>query len=134
LRLEPVPNPHIILFDLEAVDAEKLSPRQLIRDCELLKRAAEAHPEKLRTILSAFAKDAPRKRILEAAKIAAELDLSEERSSKAGGGLVWLVVVGAALALSGCFINMDLPEGGVDDPLIPDLTGIPPSPEEPEFP
>jgi len=29
---------------------------------------------------------------------------------------------------------MDLPEGGVDDPLIPDLTGIPPSPEEPEFP
>src|SRR5690242_12183257 len=48
-RLKPAQNAHVILFDLEAVDAEKLSPRQLIRDCELLKRAAETHPQKLKT-------------------------------------------------------------------------------------
>lgn len=36
------------------------------------------------TILSAFAKDAPRARIIEAAKIAAELNLSEEGSSRQG--------------------------------------------------
>jgi hypothetical protein len=123
LHVEPVWNPHVILFDLEAVDAEKLSPSQLIRDCELLKRAAEAHPQKLKTILRAFAKNAPRTRIVEAARIAAELDLLEEGSSKAGGGLLGLLVLGAAIALSGCFTD-------VEDPA-PDLTGIPASVDEP---
>ena len=107
MHLQPVLNPHVILFDLGAVDAEKLSPRQLIRDCELLKRAAEAHPQKLKTILSAFAKDARRERIVEAAKIAAELDLSEEGFSKAGGGLLGLLVVGAAIALAGCLVDRE---------------------------
>jgi hypothetical protein len=130
LHLEPVLDRHIILFDLQAVDAEEFDPRQIVRDCELLKRAAEAYPEKLKTILGAFATDAPRARVLEAAKIAADLDLSEERSSKAGGGFVALVVLGAALVLSGCLVD---PMGDMEDAeLAPDLTGIPPSPEEPD--
>ena len=68
-------------------------------------------------------------RIVEAAKIAAELDLSEEGSSKAGGGLLGLLVLGAAIALSGCLI--DSPDD-LEDDLAPDLTGIPASVDEPD--
>jgi hypothetical protein len=102
LKLEHVLDPHVILFDLEAVDAGKLDVDQLVRDCELVKRAAEQYSGELRTIVAAFAQDAPHDRILEAAKIAEKLELSEAAASKAGGGLLWLVVVAAAVALSGC--------------------------------
>jgi hypothetical protein len=56
----------------------------------------------LKAILGAFAAGAPHERILEAAKIAETLRLSEAAASKARGGLIWLVVVVAAVALSGC--------------------------------
>lgn len=126
-RLKLAQNAHVILFDLEAIDASKLNPRQLIRDCELLKRAAETHPQKLKTILSAFAKDAPRERIVEAARIAAELNLSEEASSKEGGGLLGLIALGAAIALAGCFVD----DPNEWEPGEPDLSDVQGSPEEP---
>lgn len=134
LQIEVAINPHVILFDLQAVDADALSPDKIIRDCELIERAAERNPEALRTILSAFAEGAPPKRIVEAGRLAAELGLSEEASTKAGGGLLGLVVLGAAALLSGCFI--ETPEESEEEfwENYIDLSEIPTSPEEPDWP
>jgi hypothetical protein len=102
LKLDHVMLPHMLLLDLEATDATALDVGKIIRDCELVKSAAEKHPKELKSILAAFAADAPHDRILDAAKVAEQLGLSEDVATKKGGGLLFLLVIVAAIALSGC--------------------------------
>lgn len=102
LKMEHVMFPHSLLVDLEAVDASSLDIKKLIRDCDLVKDAAEKHPEDLKAILASFAEDAPHEKMLEAAKIAEKIGLAEHVAAKKGAGLLWLVVIVAAVALSGC--------------------------------
>jgi hypothetical protein len=102
LGIDYVMNPHHLLMDLEAVDAEAFDARTLINDCEIVKNVAQKSPEKLKAILASFAEDAPHDRILEAARTASDLGLSEDKASRKGGGLLWLLVIVAAVALSGC--------------------------------
>jgi hypothetical protein len=102
LQFEAVLQPNHILLDLAAVDASGFDARKLIRDCELVKQAAEAHPDKLRAILASFAEGTTDKEIRRAAQTVAELGLDEEQVTKAGGGLIWFVVIGAAALLGSC--------------------------------
>jgi hypothetical protein len=102
LEIDILMRPHTLLVDLEAVNAGGFDVEKLVRDCDALKEVALAHPEKLRGILAAFAADAPHEKMLDAAKVAEELGLSEEVMTKKGGGLLWLLVIVAAVALSGC--------------------------------
>ncbi len=102
LGFDFVMHPHQILIDLEAVDSGEFDAKKVIKDCELLMSACREHPDDLRKILAAFAEDAPHENMLAAEKIAEELDLTEARAVKAGGGLLWLVVIAAAVALSSC--------------------------------
>lgn len=102
LGFDFVMRPHQILIDLEAVDSEQLDTHKVIKDCELLIAACQEHPEELRKILAAFAEDAPHENMLAAEKIADKLNLTESKAVKAGGGMLWLFVVAAAVALSSC--------------------------------
>jgi hypothetical protein len=47
----------------------------------------------------AFGRDVPHDRILDAAETVKKLGLSEDAVTKKGGGLLWLLVVAAAVAL-----------------------------------
>jgi len=102
LGFDFVMHPHQILIDLEAVDSEQFDAKKVIKDCELLIAACREHPDDIKKILAAFAEDAPHENMLAAEKIAEKLSLTESKAVKAGGGLLWLVVVAAAVALSGC--------------------------------
>jgi hypothetical protein len=102
LGFDFVMHPHQILIDLEAVDSDQFDAKKLIKDCELMISACREHPEDVRKILAAFSEDAPHKKMLAAEKIAEKLNLTESKAVKAGGGLLWLVVVAAAIALSSC--------------------------------
>jgi hypothetical protein len=102
LGVENVMYPHHVLVDLEAVDAKELDLKKVMKDCELMITACKEYPDQVRSILEAFAKDAPHEKILEADKIAEKLRISESMAVKAGGGMLWLLVIAAAIALSGC--------------------------------
>jgi hypothetical protein len=102
LKLENVRDVHRLLIDLGAVDSSALDPRKLIRDCELIKYAAETNPEKLKSVLGAFAEDASYERIQEAARTLEEIDLSESQVIHAGGGFLWLLAITAAFTMSTC--------------------------------
>ncbi len=99
-RVVPVLQPYRLLVDLEAVDASRFDARKLARDCELVKAAALSDPEKLRSILAAFAEGKSEEEIRRAARAVVDLGLDEEQVVKAGGGLIWLVVFAAAAVLS----------------------------------
>jgi hypothetical protein len=102
LGLDFVMDPHLMLLDLEAVDAKAFDPKRLLRDLDLLKSAVEKQPEQIRTILQAFVADAPYDEILKVAALVDRLGLSEAKAVAAGGGLLWVLVVVAAVALSSC--------------------------------
>jgi len=102
LKMEPVMLPHTLLLDLEAVDANAFDPKKVMRDCDLIKEAAEKYPDQLQRILAAFAADAPHEEILKSAAIVNKLGLLEEQVTKEGGGLLFLLILAAALCLSGC--------------------------------
>jgi hypothetical protein len=102
LKIDHVMLPHTLLLDLEAVDPDRFDFGKLIRDCDLVKAAAEKHPKELRSILTAFGADVPHDKILAAARTAEKLGLSESETLKKDGGLLFLLVIAAALALSGC--------------------------------
>jgi len=102
LGFDFVMHPHQVLIDLEAIDFEQFDAMKVIKDCELLITACQKHPEDVRKILAAFAEDAPHENMLEAEKIAEKLNISESKAVKVGGGLLWLLVVVAAVALSSC--------------------------------
>lgn len=102
LGFDYVMRPHQVLIDLEAIDTQQFDAKKVIKDCELLISACRERPEDVRKILAAFAKDAPHEKMLEAERIAEKLNISEAKAVKAGGGLLWLVVIAAAVALSSC--------------------------------
>lgn len=102
LGFDFVMHPHQILIDLEAIDSDQFDAKKAIKDCELIIAACRDHPEDIREILAAFAKSAPHENMLVAEKIAEKLNLTESKAVKAGGGLLWLVVVVAAVTLSSC--------------------------------
>jgi hypothetical protein len=102
LKLDHIMSPHTLLLDLEAVDANSIDLKKLIRDCEILKNVAERYPKELLSIIAAFSADAPHDRILEAVKTAEKIGISEAQALKDGGGFLIILVVVAALALSGC--------------------------------
>jgi hypothetical protein len=102
LQLDFVMDPHQILIDLEAVDPTGVDIKSLIRDCELLKEAAEKAPEELLSIIAAFGRDVPHQAILKADETAKTLRLSEAAMTEDGGGFLLLLVAVAAIALSGC--------------------------------
>ena len=100
LHIDHVIYPHRLLIDLKAVDAGQFDAKKLVRDCEILKEAAEKHPEKLREMIAAYAPNTPHERILEAFKTAEKLGLTEAAASKSGGGFLWLLLVVAVLVSS----------------------------------
>lgn len=102
LQLDFVMDPHQLLIDLEAVDPTGIDIQRLIRDCDLVKEAAEKRPAQLLSIIASFGHDVPHEEILKANETAKELGLSEERITEGGGGLLFLLVAVAALALTGC--------------------------------
>jgi hypothetical protein len=102
LKIDHVMSPHTLLLDLEAVDAQAFDASKLIRDCELIKAAAEKHPKELKSILAAFGADVSHDRILEAAKTAEKIGISENQGLKKGGGFLIVLLVVAAVVLSGC--------------------------------
>lgn len=102
LGFEHVMYPHNLLIDFEALNAKALDINKLIKDCELIKETAEKHPEELKFILGSFAQDAPHEEMLKADELVKKLGLSEEVVTKKGGGLLWLLVIAAALAMSSC--------------------------------
>jgi hypothetical protein len=91
-----------VLIDLAAVDPEGIDAARLAVDCDLLKRAVMQSPGALRRILAGLQSGTP-EGIRDAAKAATELGLTEEDAVKAGGGLIFLIVVAvAAVAGAGC--------------------------------
>lgn len=102
LGIDHVMDPHVLLMDMEAIDISGFDAQTLINDCEMLKKAAQESPEKLKAILASFAADAPHDKILESARVASDLSLSEDKASQRGGGLLIMLAIVAALALSGC--------------------------------
>ena len=102
LKLDLVMDPHQLLLDLEAVDPGAIDLDKIVRDCDLVKKVALTHPEKLSSIAAAFGSDVPHKQILAAARTIEEVGLSEEQVARSGGGLVQLLVLLGLLAAASC--------------------------------
>lgn len=95
-----VPREHA-LFDLAAVRLADLDAETIVRDCELVAKAARENFDELQRIVAAFGSDGTPEQQDEALAIAHRIGLSETAAAKAGGGLLGvLVIVGACLMAS----------------------------------
>lgn len=102
LKFDIAMDPHLLLIDLEAFDPDDIDFGRVIRDCELIAKAVQSSPTKLKDILGAFGSDVSHDRILDAAKTVEELGLTEEATAEAGGGIAHVLVLLAVLALASC--------------------------------
>lgn len=91
------------LIDPGAIDPSALNVTQMIRDCDLLKDLLQKHPKEVLATVAAFQDGRPFDDIMKAIMPAERIGLTEKRFSQSGGGLIGLIIVGAAaLLLAGC--------------------------------
>lgn len=102
LNLETKFSTDWLLLDLGAVDPSDIDPEAVVRDCELMARAIRDHPQDVAALIESFKPDAPLSDISRAIEITNKLGLTEEATTAAGGGLIFLAVVAGAALLSGC--------------------------------
>jgi hypothetical protein len=102
LGMDFVLDPHQILIDLEAIDVSGINADRLAKDCDLLKQAIQSDPRKILDIVAAFGVGVPHDRILDAAQSVDELGISEKKATEAGGGIIGLLIVLAAVAMASC--------------------------------
>jgi hypothetical protein len=99
-----VPREHALL-DLAAVDLADLDAATLARDCELVAKAARENFEDLRRIVAAFGPHGTPELQTEALELAERLGLTESAATKAGGGLLGIVVIAGACLFASCFAS-----------------------------
>ena len=92
--------PDRVLVDLAAIPTSLFDPQKIIRDCDLVAEAARKHPDRVRQLLGACRPDSSRAEMDEAYRIIEEIGLTEQAALRAGGGLLWLVVL--VLVLGSC--------------------------------
>lgn len=105
LRPRTVFLPQWLMVDVGAVDLRAVSLRQIVHDCDLLKRVALERPDDLRRLIGVFQPRVrqTKKSLAAAARLAESLCLTEYESRKSGGGIiVVLIAVAAAVLASGC--------------------------------
>ena len=99
-----VPREHALL-DLAAVNLADLDAATIIRDCEIVAKAARENFADLQRIITAFGADGTTELQAEALVIAERLGLSESAVAKNGGGLVGLLVIAGACLFASCFAS-----------------------------
>lgn len=93
-----------ILTDFGAVDPASVDLKRVEKDCNLVKEIIREHPEIIHKVVNAVSGNG--EDISEIIKVAESLEkigFTEEYAHKRGGGFLGLlIVVGAALLVSGC--------------------------------
>jgi hypothetical protein len=99
--LQTVVATDVALLDFAAVVPEALEASKIIRDCDLLKEAITKHPTALTEIVRELQRGTA-EGVKTANMIAEKASLTEKDSLKAGGGFLFLIIIGAALLAGGC--------------------------------
>jgi hypothetical protein len=89
-----------VLIDLAALRSTELSHDKIIRDCEVVIESVRNKRGAIDRIVDWFQEDEPK--IEELIAHVEEAGLSEHQAVKAGGGLIFLVILAAAVLVGGC--------------------------------
>jgi hypothetical protein len=91
------------LLDVGAADMDAIDLNKVSKDCDIVKDIVARHPDKVRKMLASFKQGNTAEELMKGFDIVRELGLREEDVVAKGGGLLGvLLVVGAAVLLSGC--------------------------------
>ena len=90
------------LLDFGAVNLDDIDTAKIVRDCELLKKVAQDNPEELRQIIAALRTGAGDDEQAAALATVKRLGLTEDAATRAGGGLLGLILFGGACLLLSC--------------------------------
>lgn len=127
IRDDGSPDPRFVVSDLTDFKAEDLDFSSLFRDLQLLQAALVLTPEKLRRVVEIYtsenhqmARKAGGGDWAEASQLLTEMNLTEESSVRAGGGILPLLLL--AVVLGGSCATVDWaerkkprPDGGTLD-------------------
>lgn len=91
----------VAMLDFGALDPTSFDAERAVRDCEILAQVIKSNGESIPKLVSAL-QQGDDDGVDKAEKIANSIGLTEEAFVKQGGGLLFLVVVGAALLAGGC--------------------------------
>ena len=104
-----VPRQHVLL-DLAAVNLADVDAATIIRDCELVAKAARENFADLQRIIAAFGADGTSEQQDEALAIAERLGLTESAAAKAGGGLAGILLIAGLCLMASCFASCPPPQ------------------------